>query len=127
MTHVTCRLTTKNRDQLRNPTLGNRVWATFTFTFSSTTVRRPALGDVAATCTWVLLRTCCRRRRGGGSKARRYARTCYSSSCQFVDESAPPPPAGSTAAAAAVANDDLAFINRFQQFVFDLGDSQVAA
>ena len=31
MTHVTCRLTTKNRDQLRNPTLGNRVWATFTF------------------------------------------------------------------------------------------------
>ena len=27
MTHVTCRLTAKNRDQLRN---GNRVWATFT-------------------------------------------------------------------------------------------------
>jgi len=25
------RLTAKNRDQLRNPTLGNRVWATFTF------------------------------------------------------------------------------------------------
>ena len=24
-------LTAKNRDQLRNPTLGNRVWATFTF------------------------------------------------------------------------------------------------
>ena len=23
--------TAKNRDQLRNPTLGNRVWATFTF------------------------------------------------------------------------------------------------
>ena len=34
MTHVTCRLTAKNRDQLRNPTLGNRVWAAFTyFTF----------------------------------------------------------------------------------------------
>ena len=32
MTHVTCRLTAKNRDQLRNPTLGSRVWATF-FTF----------------------------------------------------------------------------------------------
>ena len=32
MTHITCRLTAKNRDQLRNPTLGNRVWATFTFT-----------------------------------------------------------------------------------------------
>ena len=31
MTRVTCRLTAKNRDQLRNPTLGNRVWATFTF------------------------------------------------------------------------------------------------
>jgi len=29
MTHVTCRLTVKNRDQLRNPTLGNRVWAAF--------------------------------------------------------------------------------------------------
>ena len=29
MTHVTCRLTAKKRDQLRNPTLGNRVWATF--------------------------------------------------------------------------------------------------
>jgi len=29
MTHPTCRLTAKNRDQLRNPTLGNRVWATF--------------------------------------------------------------------------------------------------
>jgi len=31
MTHVTCRLTDKNRDHLRNPTLGNRVWASFTF------------------------------------------------------------------------------------------------
>ena len=31
MTHVTCRLTAKKRDQLRNPTLGNRVWATFIF------------------------------------------------------------------------------------------------
>jgi len=31
MTHVSCRLTAKNRDQLWNPTLGNRVWATFTF------------------------------------------------------------------------------------------------
>jgi len=29
MTYVTCRLTAKNRDQLRNPTLGNRVWASF--------------------------------------------------------------------------------------------------
>ena len=31
---VTCRLTAKNRDQLRNPTLGNRVWATFLTVFS---------------------------------------------------------------------------------------------
>ena len=31
MTHVTCRLTAKNRDQLRNSTLGNRVWAAFAF------------------------------------------------------------------------------------------------
>ena len=30
VSHVTCRLTAKNRDQLRNPTLDNRVWATFT-------------------------------------------------------------------------------------------------
>jgi len=29
MTHITCRLTAKNREQLRNPMLGNRVWATF--------------------------------------------------------------------------------------------------
>jgi len=29
MTHDTCRLTAQNRDQLRNPTLGNRVWAAF--------------------------------------------------------------------------------------------------
>jgi len=33
MTHITCRLTAKNRDQLRNPTLGSRVWATCTFFF----------------------------------------------------------------------------------------------
>ena len=31
MTHLTCRLTAKNRDQLRNPTLSNRVWVTFIF------------------------------------------------------------------------------------------------
>ena len=29
MTHVTCRLTAKNQDQLWNPTLGSRVWAIF--------------------------------------------------------------------------------------------------
>jgi len=31
MTHVICRLTAKSYDYLRNPTLGNRVWAAFTF------------------------------------------------------------------------------------------------
>jgi len=31
MTHITCRLTAKNRDQLGNPMLGNQVRATFTF------------------------------------------------------------------------------------------------
>jgi len=36
--HVTCRLTAKNRDQLRNPTLGGRVWATFTFLQYQTTL-----------------------------------------------------------------------------------------
>jgi len=30
MTHAACRLTVKYRDRLRNPTLGNRVRATFT-------------------------------------------------------------------------------------------------
>ena len=43
MTHVTCRLTAKNRDQLRNPTLGNRVWATFTFFTGNGLPREPAL------------------------------------------------------------------------------------
>ena len=31
MTHITCRLTAKNEDQLLNPTLCYRVWASFTF------------------------------------------------------------------------------------------------
>ena len=39
MTHVTSRLTAKIRDQLRNPTLGNRVWATF-FTITCTATHR---------------------------------------------------------------------------------------
>ena len=30
-THIICRLTAKNWDQLRDPTLGSRVWATFIF------------------------------------------------------------------------------------------------
>jgi len=31
ITHVTCRLTVKKGDELRNPALGSRVWAIFTF------------------------------------------------------------------------------------------------
>jgi len=31
MTHITCRLSAINWDQLRNPALGNRVWVIFTF------------------------------------------------------------------------------------------------
>jgi len=33
MTHVACRLTAKNRDQLRYPTLVIELWATFTVTY----------------------------------------------------------------------------------------------
>ena len=33
MTHVICRLTAKNRDQLRIPTIGNRARATLPFIF----------------------------------------------------------------------------------------------
>jgi len=40
MTHIICRLTAKNRDQLRNPTLGNRVWATFTFLSTVRCIKR---------------------------------------------------------------------------------------
>ena len=40
MTHLTCVLTAKNRDQLRNPTLGNRVCATFLLIVYVAGVRR---------------------------------------------------------------------------------------
>ena len=39
MTHVTCRLIAKNRDQLWNPAVGNRVLATFTFCCLTTQAR----------------------------------------------------------------------------------------
>jgi len=45
MTHVTCRLTAKNRDQLRNSTLGNRVWATFTFLRRCVCARAPSCSN----------------------------------------------------------------------------------
>ena len=55
MTHVTCTLTAKNRDQLRNPTLGNRVWATFTFFtvhFCLCTMPSRGLFDTADACLY---------------------------------------------------------------------------
>ena len=46
MTHFTCRLTAKNRDLLRNPMIGIRVWATFfaiVFVRADTVTRPPLL------------------------------------------------------------------------------------
>jgi len=48
MTHVTCRLTAQNWDQLRNPTLGNRVWAIFTF-FTQTHIQIFKVSDSTLT------------------------------------------------------------------------------
>jgi len=48
MTHVSCRLTAKNRDQLRNPTLGNRIWTTFTYLLGFVAAGEPGEGDAAA-------------------------------------------------------------------------------
>jgi len=45
MVQVACRLTAKNRDQLRNPTLGNRVWATFTFHITLQVMQKPCTCD----------------------------------------------------------------------------------
>ena len=50
MTHVTSRLTAKNRDQLRNPTLGNRAWATFTFLVFSPGPQSEAHSWLATSC-----------------------------------------------------------------------------
>ena len=47
MTHVTCRLTAKNWDQLRNPTLGNRVLATFLIILLCSRRRVRAFSDTA--------------------------------------------------------------------------------
>jgi len=51
--YVTCRLTAKNRDQLLNPTLGNRVWATFTFLFYCPVVVCQLLGLRHCVCAGV--------------------------------------------------------------------------
>ena len=55
MTHVTCRLTAKNGDRLQDPTLGNRVWATFTIFSCWSNCHHPWL-KISAICrsyaTW---------------------------------------------------------------------------
>jgi len=43
MTHVTCRLTARNRDQLRNPTLCNRGWTNFFYYLNNYTLAVSAL------------------------------------------------------------------------------------
>ena len=48
MTYVTCRLTAKNWDQLQNPTVSNRVWATFTFYLTEETLAE-------FNCVWISL------------------------------------------------------------------------
>jgi len=59
MTHVTCRLTAKNRDQLRNPTLGNRVWATFTFFTLFAVLKQWLLlqRETEASCVYIMMLT----------------------------------------------------------------------
>ena len=57
MTHVTCRLTAKNRDQLRNPTLGTRVWAAFTFVRQLTRFRVSLVG--VSVCTVCMVHGVC--------------------------------------------------------------------
>jgi len=76
MTHVTCRLSAKNGDQLRNPKLGSRVWASFTFQYPHFQDRRVAAAGrdsvpcVGRTRSWRSF--VARRRRRDGH---------YSSSC----------------------------------------------
>jgi len=49
MTHVTCRLTAKNRAQLRNPAHGDRVWTTFRFFTTLTLTGHKGQFDAIAT------------------------------------------------------------------------------
>ena len=50
MTHVTCGLTANNRDQLQNPTLGNRVLTTFTFYMPGIPHTAQGQGDAPQNC-----------------------------------------------------------------------------
>ena len=51
MTHITCRLTAKNRDQLRGPYARYRVWAAF-FTFHSQKLKGTECGWSASSRSW---------------------------------------------------------------------------
>ena len=57
VTHVTCRLTVKNRDQLRNPTLGNRVWAIFYLMFYYVLLRHNGSKTYSSIHTWAYSHT----------------------------------------------------------------------
>jgi len=74
MTHVTCRLTAN--DQLRNPTLGSRVMATFAFLFSKSS---PWLTD-RSVCRCVCVQVSIRVRRTTTRVARAHASDRRSSS-----------------------------------------------
>ena len=54
MTQVICRLTAKNRDQLRNPMLGYQVWATFTLLPFNRCGQRPH-GFTFSICPCILM------------------------------------------------------------------------
>ena len=62
MIHVTCRLTAKNRDQLRNHTLGNRVWAIFNVSQGSVQATHARCGYYVASITPVSWRRAVSRR-----------------------------------------------------------------
>jgi len=69
MTHITWRLTAKNRDQLRNRTRGNRVWTTFAFFITDVAPRRS--GRCSATPKFADSRRTLPRTGGRGSGAGR--------------------------------------------------------
>jgi len=78
MTHVTCRLTAKSRDQLRNPTLRNRVWATFFIICGRSVVWCVgAGGDVLEQAEEGAHRQSCRRRRHRRTDRRRRTTTSF--------------------------------------------------
>ena len=89
MTHVTCSMTAKNRDHLRNPTLDNGVWATFTL-FSTRCIPAPvcagvrSVGRCCAKVTWPTVSTSSFRGRCLSTSTRtitRYSRRSGSSRC----------------------------------------------